>query len=196
MRRAILIAESLAPVVLWIDEMEKAFSGVRSSAISDSGTTARVVGTFLTWIQEKTSPVFIAATANAIEDLPPELLRKGRFDEIFFVDLPEFPERRDIFSIHLRKRDRNPDLYNLHDLAKASEGHSGSEIEESIVSGMHHAFFQDRELNTEDILDSLSETVPLSQIMREEIEYMRDWSKDRARHASIRRGQPAHPEPE
>ena len=184
MRKAIMTAESIAPAVLWIDEIEKAFSGVASSSISDAGTTARVVGTFLTWIQEKNSAVFVVATANSIESLPPELLRKGRFDEVFFVDLPALAERREIFAIHLGKRKRDPKLYDLDTLAKESQGFSGSEIEEAIISGMHDSFAEKRELETPDILNALRDTVPLSVTMKEKISLMRRLMRTRARAAS------------
>jgi len=184
MRKAIKTAESIAPAVLWIDEIEKAFSGVASSSISDAGTTARVVGTFLTWIQEKKSAVFVIATANSIESLPPELLRKGRFDEVFFVDLPTCAERGEIFAIHLAKRKRDPQRYDIGLLAKESDGFSGSEIEEAIISGMHDSFAEKRELETRDILEALRGTVPLSVTMAEKISFFRQWMQPRARPAS------------
>jgi len=184
MRKAIKTAESIAPAVLWIDEIEKAFSGVASSSMSDAGTTARVVGTFLTWIQEKDSAVFVIATANSIESLPPELLRKGRFDEVFFVDLPTRAERGEIFAIHLGKRKRESQGYDIDLLAKESEGFSGSEIEEAIISGMHDSFAEKRELQTRDILEALHGTVPLSVTMAEKISFFRQWMQTRARPAS------------
>ncbi len=138
MRRAIRVAESIAPAVLWIDEIDKAFRGSQQSGGStDAGTSARVFSTFLTWLSEKTAPVFVVATANDISNLPPELLRKGRFDEIFFVDLPATLERREIFAVQLRKRDRDPAEFRLDELAAGSEGYSGAEIEESIVSALY-----------------------------------------------------------
>ncbi len=181
MRNATKVAESLAPVVLWIDEIEKAFSGVEGSGSSDAGTTARVVGTFLTWVQEKTTPVFVVATANEVRDLPPELLRKGRLDEIFFVDLPRSRERAEILAIHLRKIRREPMKFELHDLVNASKGFSGAEIEQAIIAGLHESFFDGRELETRDILKALNDTVPLSRTMREKIEELRMWARDRAR---------------
>jgi SpoVK/Ycf46/Vps4 family AAA+-type ATPase len=184
MRKAVMVAESLAPVVLWIDEIEKAFSGVGGSGSSDSGTTARVVGTFLTWIQEKTAPVFVVATANEVKDLPPELLRKGRLDEIFFVDLPRARERGDIFRIHLSRLKRDPAKFDLRQLAKQATGFSGAEVEQAIISAMHDSFFDDREVETADIIKSLKETVPLSTTMREKIERLRMWARDRARPVS------------
>ncbi|MCP4643613.1 MAG: AAA family ATPase [bacterium] len=184
MRKAVSLAEGLAPIVLWIDEIEKAFAGVEGSGSSDSGTTARVVGTFLTWIQEKTSPVFVVATANDVQHLPPELLRKGRLDEIFFVDLPRTRERAEIFHIHLTRAKRDPAKFDLRALADTARGFSGAEIEQAIVSAMHDSFFDGREVETNDILQSLRETVPLSTTMREKIETLRVWARDRARPVS------------
>lgn len=184
MRKAVQIAESVAPVILWIDEIEKAFSGVSGSGSSDAGTTARVVGTFLTWIQEKTAPVFVVATANDVQELPPELLRKGRFDEVFFVDLPGEFERAEIFAIHLAKVKRNPSKYDIASLAKAAEGFSGAEIEQAIISAMHDSFFAGRDVVTEDILASIRETIPLSTTMRERIADLRTWARTRARPVS------------
>ncbi len=181
MRKATKTAESLAPVVLWIDEIEKAFSGVGGSGSSDAGTTARVVGTFLTWIQEKTSPVFVVATANEVRDLPPELLRKGRLDEIFFVDLPRGAERAEIFRIHIEKIKRVAANYDVAALVAAARGFSGAEIEQAIISALHDSFFASRELETQDILKALEETVPLSVTMRERVEELRTWAVDRAR---------------
>lgn len=185
MRKAIRIAESVAPVILWIDEIEKSLSGVQSSTFSDAGTSARVFSTFLTWLQEKQKPVFIIATANNISLLPPELLRKGRFDEIFFVDLPTVKERREIFSIHIQKRGRDPKNFDLENLARNSEGFSGAEIEQVVISSLFDAFIENRDITTEDILRNIKESIPLSQTMREEIQALRDWAKTRARPASL-----------
>lgn len=184
MRRALRIAESLAPVVLWVDEIEKGFSGIKGGGGGDSGASARVFGTFLTWMQEKTQPVFVVATANAIADLPPELLRKGRFDEIYFVDLPTAKERRQIFEIHLTRRKRDPARFDLAALTALADGFSGAEIEQAIVSAMYRGFATGREFTTEDILQALGETVPLSRTMREEIDGLREWASDRARPAT------------
>ncbi|MEM7537746.1 MAG: AAA family ATPase [Chloroflexota bacterium] len=184
LRNAIKVAESIAPVVLWVDEIEKGFSGIGSSNMSDAGTAARVFGSFITWLQEKQSPVFVIATANNVSQLPPELVRKGRFDEIFFVDLPNSDERSDIWNIHLTKRNRRPEDFDLHTLAMASEGLSGAEVEQSVVAGLYEAFDQSRPLEMNDLLDVLQDTVPLSQMMREEIEGLREWAKQRARPAS------------
>jgi len=184
MRRAIRAAESIAPAILWIDEIEKAMSGVASSNFSDAGTSARVFSTFLTWLQEKTKPVFVVATANNIPMLPPELLRKGRFDEIFFVDLPEVEERRQVFNIHIAKRGRDPAKYDLDLLCRYSEGFSGAEIEQAVIAGMFDAFFQKKELTTGDIAASLKASVPLSRTMKENITALREWASSRARPAS------------
>jgi len=183
-RRAIRIAESVAPCVLWADELEKGFAGIGS--VGDSGTTARVFATFLTWMQEKTKPVFMLATANDVSKLPPELLRKGRFDEIFFVDLPDAPERKQIFSIHLSKRKRDPSKFNLTALVKATDGYSGAEIEALVVSGLHTAFDADRDLTDKDMLDETKATVPLSRLMEEKIDELREWAHMRARPSSKR----------
>ncbi len=184
-RRAIQVAESVAPVVFWIDEIDKAFRGSRGSGGStDAGTSARVFSTFLTWMSEKKSAVFVIATANDISALPPELLRKGRFDEIFFVDLPVAPERRDIFRVHLGKRKMDPARFDLPSLATTSEGFSGAEIEEAIISSMFDAFYDKQELTAERLLTSLRQTVPLSKTMRENIEELRQWSVGRARPAA------------
>lgn len=183
-RRAIQVAESVAPVILWMDEMEKGFAGVKSSPLSDAGTTSRVFGTFVTWLQEKTAPVFVVATANDISQLPPELLRKGRFDEIFFVDLPSAEERKEVFSIHLSKRKRNPADYDLNAFAVASEGFSGAEIEQAVVSALFTAFGDNSDLTNEHILNAIGDSVPLSVTMAEEIAYLRAWADKRARPAS------------
>jgi len=186
MRRALQTAESIAPVVLWLDEIDKAMAGSRSSGASDGGTTARVFGTFLTWLSEKSKPVFVIATANDIASLPPELLRKGRFDEIFFVDLPNEAERHDIFKLHLEKRKRNPTAFNLDVLAEASDGFSGAEIEESIISALYDAFAEETEVATEYIERAIHETVPLSKTMEVELDRLRAWADGRARPASTR----------
>lgn len=183
-RKAIQVSESVAPAILWIDEIEKAFAGTQSSSFSDAGTTARVFGSFITWLQEKTSPVFVIATANNIQQLPPELLRKGRFDEIFFVDLPSTREKKEIFSIHLAKRARDPKNFDLDKLSKIADGFSGAEIEEAIVSALFDVFEKGTDLTTEAVEKAIRETVPLSKTMHEEIEGLRRWAESRARRAS------------
>ena len=185
-RKAIMTAESIAPSILWLDELEKGFSGVQSSGFSDAGTTARVFGTFLTWLQEKTSPVFVVATSNNISALPPELLRKGRFDEIFYIDLPNIEERKEIFKIHLNKRHREPSKFDLNKFAKETHGYSGSEIEQIIISALYDAFDSNSELNNERLIHSIKEMIPLSQTMEEQIVKIREWANTRARKASLK----------
>ncbi|MCK5219164.1 AAA family ATPase [bacterium] len=185
MRRAIQTAESVAPSILWLDEMEKGFSGTQSSSFSDGGTTARVFGNFVTWLQEKTKPVFVVATANNVSLLPPEMLRKGRFDEIFFVDLPNFAERKDIFEIHIRKKKRETKSFDITRLAQQSEGYSGSEIEQAIISALYDAFEVEEELSDIRIIQALKSSVPLSRTMEKEIQGIRQWSQGRARKASL-----------
>ena len=187
MRRAIQMAEAVAPSILWVDELEKGFSGTGSSNNSDGGTAARVFGSFITWLQEQTSPVFVIATANNVDELPPEMMRKGRFDEIFFVDLPTLPERKEIVSIHLNRRGRDPAQFNLDLLAEKAEGMTGAEIEQAVVSALFDEY--DRRgsqgvLATEGVVHSLQETVPLSKTMKEKIATLRNWCKTRARPAS------------
>lgn len=185
-RKAISVAESVAPCILWADELEKGFAGIGGSGVSDSGTTARVFATFLTWMQEKTKPVFLIATANEVNALPPEMLRKGRFDEIFFVDLPDSNERADIFKIHLEKRHRKPEDYDLTELAENSHGFSGAEIEQVVVGALYSAFEARRELAQADLLCEVRAVVPLSVMMREEIDELRTWAQLRTRPASAR----------
>ena len=164
--------------------MDKGLSGTQSSNFSDGGTTARVLSSFLTWMQEKTAPVFLIATANDISALPPELLRKGRFDEIFFVDLPSHRERTDIFKIHLMKRKRNPEQFDLQLLSDLSQGFSGSEIEQVVISALYDSFDEQRDLETKDLTHALRQSVPLSHTMRESIDALRQWAQTRARAAS------------
>jgi ATP-dependent 26S proteasome regulatory subunit len=187
MRRAIKTAEAVAPAILWLDELEKGFSGTKSSGSSDGGTTARVFATFLTWLQEKTSPVFVIATANDVSMLPPELLRKGRFDEIFFVDLPNRDERKEILTIQLKKRHRDPALFDMRQLVETTTGFSGSELEEVIVGALYDTFDEGQgqvDISTERLVAAAREVIPLSQTMRERLAEMREWSKSRARRAS------------
>jgi SpoVK/Ycf46/Vps4 family AAA+-type ATPase len=152
--------------------------------VSDAGTAARVFGSFVTWLQEKQVPVFVIATANRVDQLPPELVRKGRFDEIFFVDLPDAAERTEIWRIHLLKRNRNPEEFDLHTLAMASDGLSGAEIEQAVIDALYDAFDQNRPLQMDDLLGVLQETIPLSTMMQEEIDGLRAWARQRARQAS------------
>jgi SpoVK/Ycf46/Vps4 family AAA+-type ATPase len=186
-RRAIAVAESIAPAVLWVDEIDKAFTGSQSSGVADGGTTARVFGTFLTWLSEKSAPVFVVATANDVSQLPPELLRKGRLDEIFYVDLPLEEERAEIFRIHLAKRNRNPEEFDIPALVGASPEFSGAEIEEAIISALYDAFYAKQELATTHVFTALSQTVPLARTMAEKVTEQRNWAIGRARNASVPR---------
>jgi len=183
-RTALRLAETVSPTILWIDEIDKGLSGVASSNRSDAGTTARVFGSFLVWLQEKTAPVFVIATSNDITMLPPELLRKGRFDELFFIDLPNFEERQEIFAIHLLKRGRTPERFGLPRLARETEGFSGAEIEQTIIAGLYDAFDAGRDLEEEDLLRDIAQAVPLSQTMREQVTALRNWARTHTRPAS------------
>jgi ATP-dependent 26S proteasome regulatory subunit len=178
LRDALRQAEQMSPIVLWIDEIEKGFASAASQS-SDGGLSKRMFGALLTWMQERREPVFLIATANDIEALPPELLRKGRFDEIFFVDLPLPDARRAIFTIHLQKRKRDPKSFDLDALVAASDAYSGAEIEQAVLSALHDAFAAKSELTTEHVLKSLRESPPLSVTMREKIEELREWSRGR-----------------
>lgn len=187
-RKAIATAEAVAPCVLWIDEIEKGLSGVQSSGVTDGGVTSRIFSTILTWMQEKTSPVFVVATANNINLLPPELLRKGRFDEIFFVDLPSQKERENIFAIHLKKKGQDPSQYPMEMLGKKTEGFNGAEIEECIKEAMFAAYVEapdTPQLQSKHLVDAISKTVPLSTTMKEQIAALRNWAATRAKNASI-----------
>lgn len=179
-REATAIAESIAPAVLWIDEIEKGF------AASDADPRAsRVFGSFLTWLSEKESAVFVVATANDIENLPPELLRRGRFDELFFVDLPNVDEREEILAIHLRRRGRDPMQLPIRALAEQAERLSGSELEQVVGAALYTAFAQDREIEPNDLANAIVETVPLYDTFEERIKELRDWARTRARPATI-----------
>jgi AAA+ superfamily predicted ATPase len=174
-RQMIQLAEALAPCILWIDEIDKAFAGVDGKG--DSGTSSRVFGTFVTWMAEKTSPVFVVATANNIRALPPEMLRKGRFDEIFFVGLPSQEERREIFSVHLgRLRPHSLQQFDLDRLAYETPDFSGAEIEQTIIEAMHIGFSQNRDFTTDDILESASQLVPLARTAQEQIQFLQEWA--------------------
>ncbi len=174
-RQMINLAEALAPCVLWIDEIDKAFSGAESRG--DSGTTSRVFGTFITWLAEKKSPVFVVATANNIQALPSEMLRKGRFDEIFFVGLPDREEREAIFKVHLgHLRPHNLDNYDFKRLAYETPDFSGAEIEQTLIEAMHIGFSQNRDFTTEDILEAASQIVPLARTAQEQIQFLQNWA--------------------
>lgn len=189
MRTAIQVAEAISPCILWVDEIEKGLAG-SSGGSHDSGVGARVLGTILTWMQEKKSPVFVYATANDIAGLPPELLRKGRFDEMFSVDLPTEQERQDILEIHLKKRNRGH-LVKQGELSivplakKYSAGFTGAEIEAAIIEAMYSAFGEDREINDKDLIEAFTHTKPLSRMMPEKIMAIRRWCADRTRAANL-----------
>ena len=180
LQKALELAQKLAPMVLWIDEIEKAFASAGSSGDADAGLSQRLLATLLTWMQDRESGVFLAATSNNISALPPEMLRKGRFDEIFFVDLPSVDVRSALFSLHLRKRARDAASFDLAALAAASEGFSGAEIEQAIVSGLYTAFAQKQQLTTEILVAEIRGTQPLSVTRAEDIQAIRDWAKTRA----------------
>jgi len=184
LRTAIQTVEAVGNCVLWIDEMDKAFAGM-GGGTSDGGTSQRVFGNFITWMQEKTAPVFIVATVNRIDALPPELLRKGRFDEIFFVGLPSIKERGDILKIHVRKYGRDPDKFSLDAAVEASESFSGAELEEAIVSGLYTAFYQERELTADDIVKAIKQTNPLAKSKSEQLDKMAKWAAKNAVNASV-----------
>ena len=176
-RRAMDAAERMSPVVLWIDEIEKAFA--ESGGTQDGDVSTRVLGTFLSWMQDRAGDVFIVATANAVERLPPELMRKGRFDEIFFVDLPDADTRAEIFRIHLERRNQRPSSFDLPALAAAADGFSGSEIEQVIISGLYTAFADDAGLTTDAVLAEIEATSPLSVVASEKIARLREWARGR-----------------
>ncbi len=175
-KRAMATAERLAPVILWIDELEKAFSG---AAEQDAGVTQRILGSFLSWLQDRRGDVFVVATANDVSRLPAEFLRKGRFDEIFFVDLPDTATRRRVFEIHLTRRSQDPDRFDLEALAKSTDGFSGSEIEQVVVAGLYTAFSSRGELTDQILVHEIQVTRPLSQTMAEKISALRAWAADR-----------------
>jgi SpoVK/Ycf46/Vps4 family AAA+-type ATPase len=193
-RSVIKTAEAIAPAILWIDELEKGFSGTASSGQTDGGTTSRVFASFITWLQEKTTPVFVIATANNVHQLPPELLRKGRFDEIFFCDLPDREDRQQILDIHIRKKNRDPGQFDMDKLLEATVDFSGAELEQAVVAALYDAFDTGNDLTTEGLLHTLKDLVPLAITMREMIESMREWARTRARMASARNRAPARKE--
>jgi ATPase family protein associated with various cellular activities (AAA)/AAA+ lid domain-containing protein len=179
------VAEGLAPCVLWIDELEKVFAGSGpDSASADAGVSSRLLAAFLSWMQERKAPVFVAATCNNVSVLPPELIRKGRFDELFFVDLPNQAERTQIFSIQLRRRKRNPQDIDLERVARAAKGYSGAEIDAAVQTAMYAAYSEKTDVSTQALLDALRATVPLSTTRAEEIEALRTWARQRAVPAS------------
>ena len=176
-RNALNMAESMSPAVLWIDEIEKAFGQSESDA--DGGLSRRLFGSFLTWMQEKSQSVFVIATANDLSRIPPELLRKGRFDEIFFVDLPDPQERSSVWQIHLTMRKQDPAAFDMAKLVMATEGYSGAEIEQSIVSALYAALYQKQPLTTESLVNEIRSTVPLSVSRREDVDHLRAIAKER-----------------
>ena len=184
MRLAIQTIEAIGNCVVWIDEMEKAFAGAGGSGNLDSGVTQRVFGTFITWMQEKKAPCFIVATVNRIESLPPELLRKGRFDEIFFVDLPTAREREEILKIHVAKRGRDPKKSNFKDCVKNSEGFSGAELEEAVITGLYAAFYKEKDLTDFHIQAAIETTTPLSKSKADSLKAMAQWAANNAVNAS------------
>ncbi len=186
-RKVFQVAEGLAPCVLWIDELEKVFAGSGpDSASADAGVSSRLLASFLSWMQDRKSPVFVAATCNNVTVLPPELIRKGRFDELFFVDLPNQAERRQIFSIQLAKRKRNPTDFDLKAAASAAKGYSGAEIDAAVQGAMYAAYSEKKPLTTQLLLNALGQTVPLSTTRAEEINELRQWAQTRAVPASAR----------
>jgi SpoVK/Ycf46/Vps4 family AAA+-type ATPase len=180
------VAEGLAPCVFWIDELEKVFagSGVDSASV-DAGVSSRILAAFLSWMQDRKAPVFVAATCNNVTVLPPELIRKGRFDELFFVDLPNQAERKQIFAIHLARHKRNPAEFDLDRIAAAATGYSGAEIEAAVQTALYAAFSNKQTVSTQGLLDALKATVPLSITRSEEIEELRAWARQRAVPASV-----------
>jgi len=184
-RKVFQVAEGLAPCVLWIDELEKVFAGSGpDSASADAGVSSRLLAAFLSWMQDRRAPVFVAATCNNVTALPPELIRKGRFDELFFVDLPDPAERNKIFSIQLAKRKRNPADFDLDRVSAVAEGYSGAEIDAAVQTALYAAYSEKKALNTQSLLDALAHTVPLSTTRAEEIAAQREWARTRAVPAS------------
>jgi len=184
LRSVIQTAEAIAPVVLWIDELEKGFSGSKSSGATDGGTSARVFGSLISWLQEKTAPVFVVATANDVSQLPPEMLRKGRWDELFFVDLPNRDEREMIWGIQIAKHGRDTRQFDLSQLSKSTDGLTGAEIEQVFIDAMYRAFAEEEEPSDFTIGEVLVDFVPLSKLMAEQITGLRQWAKGRARNAT------------
>jgi len=186
-RKVFQVAEGLAPCVLWIDELEKVFAGSGpDSASADAGVSSRLLASFLSWMQDRRAPVFVAATCNNVTVLPPELIRKGRFDELFFVDLPNQAERKHIFSIQLAKRKRNPPDFDLEKAAAAANGYSGAEIDAAVQGALYAAYSEKKQLASQSLIDALAQTVPLSTTRAEEITALREWARTRAVPASAR----------
>lgn len=184
-RKAIATAEAVAPVVLWIDEIEKGMAGMGGSGQTDSGVTARVFGSILSWMQDRQRPVFVVATANQIQNLPPELMRAGRWDEIFYIDLPSESERLDILKIHLTKRGRDPENFDrLEYVAKESAQFSPAELEQVVIKAIIRAYSLRHEVTTDDLMDAITRTVPLAVTRKEEISALRKWAETRAVPAS------------
>ncbi len=178
LRQALRQAEAMAPVVLWIDEIEKAFASANSSS-ADGGLSQRMFGSLLSWMQEHRHPIFLIATANNIEALPPELMRKGRFDEIFFVDLPNAENRQGILKIHLERSKRQPEAFDLVKLAEATDGYSGAELEQIVMASLYRAFAEDSELANQHLFAEIAATQPLSVVLGEKITRLRAWAKER-----------------
>ena len=190
LRAVIQVAEAISPCILWIDEIEKGFAGSKSSGATDGGTSSRVFGSFVSWMQERRrSSVFVVATANDVSALPPEMLRKGRFDELWFVDLPNAAEREAIWRIQIAKHGRDPGKFGVKALVKDSDGWTGAEIEQAFIDALYGGFAENREPGMDDVSACLSATVPLSKLMSEQIQSLRKWAKGRARPATS-------PEPE
>jgi len=184
-RKVFQVAEGLAPCVLWVDELEKVFAGSGpDSASADAGVSSRLLASFLSWMQDRKAPVFVAATCNNVTVLPPELIRKGRFDELFFVDLPNQSERKQIFSIQLARRKRNPAEFDLEKVATAAGGYSGAEIDAAVQGALYAAYSEKKQLTTQLLIDALAQTVPLSTTRAEEIAALREWARTRAVPAS------------
>lgn len=183
LREVLRTIEAIAPTVLWLDEVEKAFSGVSTEGGGD-GTLTRLFGTFLTWLQDHGKPIFVIATANSVASLPPEMLRRGRFDELFFINLPNYHERKDILDIHMKKRKLDPKKYDINQLSNKTEGYSGAEIEQLVISATFEAYTAGREVTQEDLLNAQEQTVPLSVTMEEKIFELREWARTRCRPAT------------
>ena len=179
-RKALKTAEAMAPCVLWIDEIEKGLAGAGSGGKNDSGVSSRMFASILTWMQEKEAPVYVIATANSITALPQELLRKGRFDEIFFVDLPNEEERKEIINIQLKKKNRKPENFNIDSISKKCEKFTGAEIEEAVVSAMFNAYSDNgREIEDADIISAMESIKPAAEgIMEETVKNLQTWAKE------------------